>query len=89
MTVALTFITRADCHLCEQARDDVDAVLAERSRSGAQDVSLRVVDIDSDEQLLAKYDWDVPVVLVEGRQHSFHRVDRQRLAAAIDRAASR
>ena len=34
--------------------------------------------------LAAQYGWDVPVVLLNGRQHSFHRVDRDRLSKALD-----
>ncbi|MCQ9368231.1 glutaredoxin family protein [Brevibacterium sp. 91QC2O2] len=82
MSVALTFLTRADCHLCDAARRVVLAGIA------CRDVDLTEVDIDSDDDLRAKYDWDVPVVLINGRQHSFHRVDPDRLARALDRAES-
>lgn len=80
MSVELTFVTRADCHLCIEADATVTQVLAGRS------VTRRDVDVDSDPELQAKYDWEVPVVLINGRQHSFHRVDAARLAAALDRA---
>lgn len=83
MTVELTFLTRADCHLCDQAREDVAAAVGER------DVVIAEIDIDADEELRDKYDWDVPVVLLNGRQHSFHRVDRGRLAHALDALLAR
>lgn len=80
MSVELTFLTRAGCHLCADARAVVDRVVS------GTDARVTEVDIDVHPDLLAKYDWDVPVVLVDGRQHSFHRVDPERLARALERA---
>ena len=76
--VALTFLTRADCHLCEIARDTIAEVVAGRG------VSVREIDIDTDDDLSGQYGWDVPVVLLDGRQHSFHRVDADRLSRALE-----
>lgn len=75
--VELTFLTRVDCHLCESARETVTEVAAGR------DVDVREIDIDTDDDLAAQYGWDVPVVLLNGRQHSFHRVEKDRLSQAI------
>ncbi|GAA1799401.1 MULTISPECIES: glutaredoxin family protein [Brevibacterium] len=75
--VGLTFLTRAGCHLCETAQATIAEVVAGR------DVTVTEIDIDTDEDLAAQYGWDVPVVLLEGRQHSFHRVDRDRLSQAL------
>lgn len=41
------------------------------------------VDVDADPMLLARYGEQVPVVLVDGAQHDFWRVDEQRLRAAL------
>lgn len=81
--VEVKFLTRQDCHLCEAAYTHVSAVV---SRTGAE---LVVVDIDAHEDLRDRYDWDVPVVLVNGRQTSFHRVDEVRLERAVRAAADR
>ena len=53
---------------------------------GMREMQQRVteIDIDTDEELTGRYGWDVPVVLLEGRQHSFHRVDRDRLSRALE-----
>ena len=75
--VELTFLTRVDCHLCALARETVAEVAAGR------DVRVTEVDIDTDDDLAAQYGWEVPVVLLNGRQHSFHRVDRDRLSQAL------
>ncbi|RBP63156.1 glutaredoxin-like protein DUF836 [Brevibacterium sanguinis] len=76
--VELTFLTRADCHLCEVARARIAEAVAGRR------VTVTEIDIDSDEELEARYGWDIPVVLLDGRQHSFHRVEPGRLASALD-----
>lgn len=76
--VDLTFLTRVDCHLCADALQAVTEVAAGR------DVAVTEIDIDTDDDLAAQYGWDVPVVLLNGRQHSFHRVDRDRLSRALD-----
>lgn len=65
--------------MCADARHVVDSVV------DGMDVEVTEVDIDSDADYKAKYDWDVPVVLLNGRQHSFHRVDPGRLRHAIQR----
>ncbi|WP_231445862.1 glutaredoxin family protein [Brevibacterium zhoupengii] len=75
--VTLTFLTRADCHLCETAREAIAEAVVGR------DVSVDEIDIDSDDDLSGQYGWDVPVVLLNGRQHSFHRVDTDRLSKAL------
>jgi glutaredoxin len=74
----ITVITRADCGLCTAA----EAVVAEVAAS--RPVAVATVDVDADPELRAKYDWDVPVVLVDGRQVGFHRIDRARLERAVD-----
>ncbi len=76
--VELTFLTRADCHLCEVARASVAEVVAGRQ------VAVTEIDIDSDEALADQYGWDIPVVLLNGRQHSFHRVEPDRLSRALE-----
>lgn len=87
MGVVVEFLTRENCGLCDTARAVVDRVLADLAET--VDAKLSVIDIDSDAQLQAKYDWDVPVVLINGRQHSFHRVDPKRFAQALRAAHER
>ena len=41
--------------------------------------------IDDDEELRARYAEEIPVTLVDGRQHDFWRVDPVRLRAALAR----
>lgn len=73
----VVLIGRPGCHLCDDAR----AVVAEVS--GSLGVGWREVSIDDDPALADRYAEEIPVVLVDGRQHDFWRVDPDRLRAAL------
>ena len=45
--------------------------------------------IDDDEALRRRYADEIPVTLVDGRQHDFWRVDETRLRAALAAPAQR
>jgi glutaredoxin len=69
----LQLLTRAGCHLCEQAADALAEV------AGAAGLDPVAVDVDADPALQAEYGDRVPVVLLDGREHSYFRVDVPRL----------
>jgi Glutaredoxin-like domain (DUF836) len=73
----ITLIGRPGCHLCDDAREVVRRV-AHDTGAGWVEVS-----VDDDPRLLAAYSEQVPVVLVDGAQHDFWRVDEQRLRRAL------
>lgn len=73
----VTLLGKPGCHLCEDARAVVDAVCAE---TGA---ALEEKDITRDEALYAQYWEQIPVVLIDGEQHTFWRVDPKRLRTAL------
>ncbi len=68
---------RPGCHLCDAARQIVEVVCAELGEGWQE------VDITTDADLLARYGEEIPVTLVDGRQHDFWRVDPGRLRAAL------
>ncbi|KZM36259.1 hypothetical protein OJAG_10490 [Oerskovia enterophila] len=72
---------RDGCHLCDTAREIVEAVCAE------QQVTWAEVDVDDDPTgaLASEYGDYVPVVTVDGVQQGFWQVDGARLAKAIAR----
>ncbi|WGW10970.1 glutaredoxin family protein [Saxibacter everestensis] len=70
-------VSRANCHLCDEARPIVQAVARETGHHFAE------VDVDQDAQLRSKYSDEVPVVLIDGVQHAFWRVDADRLRKAL------
>lgn len=72
----VTLVSRVDCHLCDEARAVVAAVCAELGESFTE------LDVDAD-PALERWTDEVPVTLVDGRQHDFWRVDPERLRAAL------
>lgn len=73
----IRLLGRAGCHLCDVARDVVEVVARE---SGTRFVE---VDVDDDPGLGERYGDLVPVVLVDGVEHSHWRVDADELRAAL------
>lgn len=79
MTARVTLYTRPGCHLCDQARAVVERVCAELGEDFVE------VSVAADAALLEKYGEEIPVTLVDGRQHDFWRVDETRLRGALGR----
>ncbi|WP_372481940.1 glutaredoxin family protein [Streptomyces fuscigenes] len=73
----VTLIAKPGCHLCDDARSVLERVCAE---TGA---SLEEKDITGDDALRDAYWEQIPVVLVDGEQHTFWRVDEARLRRAL------
>jgi hypothetical protein len=67
-------LTREGCHLCEQAATTLALVAAD---AGLEPPA--AVDVDADADLQAEYGDRVPVVLLDGREHSYFSVDVPRL----------
>ena len=77
--VRVDIIGRPNCHLCEEAERVVAQVCAERG------IGYRVRSIEDEPSLADRYAEYIPVVLVDGVQHDYFRVDPLRLASALDR----
>ena len=69
----LRLMTRAGCHLCEVAAETLDRIAAEAG------LRPEAVDVDADPALQAEFGDRVPVVLLDGREHSYFTVDVPRL----------
>lgn len=76
-TARVTLYTRPGCHLCDDARAVIAAVCDELGEAYEE------VDITTDDDLEDRYRDEIPVTLVDGRQHDFWRVDPARLRAAL------
>lgn len=79
---AITLLTRADCSLCATARAVLDALSDELS------FELSAIDVDAaaaagDPTLRAEYGDLLPVVLLDGVQHSYWEVDADGLRADL------
>ena len=85
MVTTLTLIGKPDCHLCEVARDVVEAVVADLPEDAV------IVDERSilDDPALYEVWWEkIPVVLIDGSLHAHWRVSPDRLRAALRDAAA-
>ncbi|WP_405374915.1 MULTISPECIES: glutaredoxin family protein [unclassified Microbacterium] len=82
---ALTLISKPDCHLCDVAREIVDAVVADLP-DGA--VVIEEHSIADDAELHARWWEKIPVVLLDGELHAHWRVSADRLRAALDERIS-
>jgi glutaredoxin len=69
----LQLLTRSGCHLCATAEETLVRIAAE---AGLEPVA---VDVDADPELRAEYGDRVPVVLLDGVEHSYFTVDVPRL----------
>lgn len=69
----LTLITRPGCHLCEEA---VEVIRRIDAQTGAGWVE---VDVTSDVELEKEYGDRVPVILLDGKEHGYWRVEEKRL----------
>ncbi|MGS0687585.1 glutaredoxin family protein [Nakamurella sp. GG22] len=77
MTHLVTVYTRVDCSLCAEAIAQVEAITAE---TGAE---WTTVDVDADLDDRAEYGDRVPVILVDGVEHGYYRVEPDRLRRAL------
>ena len=75
----LTLYSRPDCHLCDEAREQILAM-----RRNGSEFELREVDIEDDEELLAAYMERIPVIALDGEIVSELRLDPDALRGRLD-----
>ena len=73
--VHLRLLSRPGCGLCEEMRQEVDALLGDMPREW------EVVDVDTDPALAARFGETIPVLYVNGRL--FAKIRLPRLASRI------
>ena len=76
----VVLITKADCHLCEEARRTVGRVAAELGLEWSEE------QVDQQPELRERYAEEIPVVLVDGVQRDFWKIDEARLERVLQRA---
>jgi len=77
MTHEVTVMSRAGCHLCEVAEADVARICGELA------VTWKTEDVDTDPEWRAEYGDRVPVILVDGAEHGYWRVEEERFRRAL------
>ncbi|MEU4317073.1 glutaredoxin family protein [Nocardia sp. NPDC024068] len=82
-THEVTLLTRAGCGMCDRALDQLRVICAE---FGIEPMTLDVdVEAATDPGLRAEFGDRLPVVLLDGREHSYFDVDEIRLRTDLGR----
>ncbi|MDQ0689682.1 glutaredoxin family protein [Arthrobacter sp. W4I7] len=79
-TPRVVLITKADCYLCGEARDAVGRVTAALGLEWTEE------SVDNQPDLRERYAEEIPVVLVDGVQRDFWKIDEVRLERVLQRA---
>ncbi|SDD43085.1 glutaredoxin family protein [Actinokineospora iranica] len=74
----VTVVTRQGCHACEVAEADIARICADFTT-----VTWDTEDVDTDPELRAEYGDRVPVILINGEEHGYWKVEEPRLRAAL------
>jgi glutaredoxin len=75
--VIITLYSKPGCHLCEDARDLLDALAL------AHGFAVNEIDIEADAALLAAYRFEIPVVLLNGEEIARGRLDARAIEKRI------
>ena len=81
--IEVEFLTRVGCHLCDEMKDAL-----EQAALGL-DLHMKETDIDTDEELAARYGNDVPVLFVNGSKAFKHRATVKQLRARLVREVTK
>ena len=80
--VRVIVYSKPGCHLCEEAK----AVILS---SGCETLfTLTEVNIETDPKLKRKYQYDIPVVAINGLETFMHRVDAREFCGEIQRVST-
>jgi hypothetical protein len=74
----LVLYSRVGCHLCDVMKEQIERY------APRYEFSLDVVDIDQDPKLRAEYNWDVPVLLVDGEKIAKYKLDEAMLLRRLE-----
>ena len=77
MSIQVVIYSRANCHLCQEAEENVREVLTEIL------FELEIIYIDGDQELERLYGEEVPVTQINGAKHDYFKVDKKRFSEAI------
>ena len=75
----VTLITRVDCHLCADAAATLAGLRAELGFDYDE------LDVDADRDRRNEYSDRVPVILIDGKEHGYWRLEEERFRAALAR----
>ena len=74
----LTIYSKPGCHLCVEMKAVVERTIL--SRSG---ITVEEIDISHDPSLLAQYELEIPVLMIDGKKAAKYRISAAELARRI------
>ncbi|HEY8185084.1 MAG TPA: glutaredoxin family protein [Pyrinomonadaceae bacterium] len=72
--------TRPGCHLCDEARQAIEAAHC------IDEYTLEEINIESDPGLLSRYQYDIPIVTINGVEAFRHRLTSQAFREKLKQA---
>ena len=73
--------TRPGCHLCDEAKQEMQAAGCDN------EYTLQEINIESDHELLRRYQHDIPVIFVDGVEAFRHRMTSEAFRTRLRREA--
>jgi hypothetical protein len=67
--IRVELYSRPGCHLCDEAKAVIEPLMDKYG------IVLQVTNVDSNDQLREAYGWDIPVIMIEGKEAFRHRVE--------------
>ena len=67
-TARVVIYSRPGCHLCEEAKKVIEASVCR------EEYTLEEINIESDQELLRRYRYDIPVIIINGEEAFRHRL---------------
>jgi glutaredoxin len=80
--IHVVIYSKPGCHLCDEAKASI------LSAGCTEEFDLEEIDIESDEELLRKYKYDIPVIAINGIDCFMHRVSPDEFRTRIKRIKS-
>jgi glutaredoxin len=74
--------TRPGCHLCDEAKQEMQAAGCDN------EYTLQEINIESDRELLRRYQYDIPVIAIDGVEAFRHRLSADEFRDRIGAGAS-
>jgi glutaredoxin len=71
--------SRPGCHLCDEAKSAIE------NSNCSEHYTLEEVNIESDDELLKKYKYDIPVITIDGVEAFKHRVDPREFRSRVQK----
>ena len=82
--IRIQLIVREGCHLCAAAQDNLGRVIARfANQYPASEYEIQLSDITDDPEY-QKYTDEVPVLLVNGTQEAFWRIDEEQVFRKLE-----